>query len=43
MIEEVLHHANTFAVIMRAEGCVLSPSSIVNANCYLDEVPARLN
>ncbi|MFV0367214.1 MAG: hypothetical protein ACK5KM_02020 [Hyphomicrobiaceae bacterium] len=41
MVDEVLHHAGTYALTLRSVEHVVSPSWIVNANAYVDPVAAR--
>ncbi|MBU2581841.1 MAG: hypothetical protein KJ622_09005 [Alphaproteobacteria bacterium] len=42
-VDEVVHHAETFAVVLRAQGCLLSPHAIVNANDYMGGGPGAMN
>lgn len=39
MMEDVLHHAETFAVTLRSQQQVVSPRWIVNANSFIDSNP----
>ncbi len=41
MVDEVLHHAGTYALTLRSVEHVVSPAWIVNANAYVDPVAAR--
>lgn len=43
MMEEVLHHADTYAVTLRSQDKVVSPNWIVNANAFVDSDPALPN
>lgn len=42
MVDEVLHHAGTYALTLRSVEHIVSPSWIVNANAFVDPVAARL-
>jgi hypothetical protein len=39
MLDEVLHHADTYALTLRSQNEVVSPEWIVNANMYVDASP----
>ena len=39
MMDEVLHHADTFAITLRSQDQIVSPRWIVNANSYIDSRP----
>lgn len=39
MLDEVLFHADSYALMMRSQGRVVSPDWIVNANAYCDPSP----
>lgn len=41
MVDEVLHHAGTYALTLRSVEHIVSPSWIVNANAYVDPVASR--
>ncbi len=41
MVDEVLHHAGTYALTLRSIEHIVSPAWIVNANAYIDPVAAR--
>ncbi|MDX2288863.1 MAG: hypothetical protein NW217_08600 [Hyphomicrobiaceae bacterium] len=40
-VEDVLHHAGTYAILMRSFDQVVPPSWIVNANAYVDPAADR--
>lgn len=39
LLDDVLHHADTYALMMRSQDRVVSPNWIVNANAYCDPSP----
>ncbi|KUO56909.1 MAG: hypothetical protein APF80_11265 [Alphaproteobacteria bacterium BRH_c36] len=39
LLDDVLHHADTFAITLRSQQYVISPRWIVNANAYVDPSP----
>ncbi|MCB1521775.1 MAG: hypothetical protein KDJ37_14535 [Hyphomicrobiaceae bacterium] len=41
MVDEVLHHAGTYALTLRSVEHIVSPSWIVNANTFVDPVATR--
>lgn len=41
MVDEVLHHAGTYALTLRSVEHIVSPSWIVNANVYVESDAAR--
>ena len=43
MMDEVLHHADTYALTLRSQNEVVSPEWIVNANNYVDASPELPN
>ncbi|MBU1212239.1 MAG: hypothetical protein KJ587_13325 [Alphaproteobacteria bacterium] len=43
MMDEVLHHADTYAITLRSQDKVISPNWIVNANSYVDPSPLLPN
>ena len=38
-LDEVLHHADTYAITLRSQNKVVSPDWIVNANAFCDPCP----
>lgn len=38
-LDEVLHHADTYAITLRSQNKVVSPDWIVNANAFCDPTP----
>jgi len=43
MMDEVIHHADTYAITMRSQDQIVSPSWIVNANAYVESSPVAPN
>lgn len=43
MMDEVLHHADTYAITLRGHDKVVSPQWIVNANSFVDPSPILPN